>query len=191
MLLPTYQCREAVMTAAVKAAVNGIGACSPEGSNVAVTINVCATEQTIWLAFINQIKVAFCYIFGLLTDIQAEIAAIQNNMRTPGNVNIAVGSSLGSGATVAIVGNDTAGQITIECGVGGGFPGQLFTLTFDTPYTTAGILRLIPNNHDAYGFELSTECAVGTAAGSIVAGAIFVPWTGQELIFNYVVMGGT
>ncbi len=77
MILPTYQCREAVIVNAVKTAVNGISACAPVDSGVPVTLNVCAGEQTIWLAFINQIKVAFCYIFGLSTDIQTDITELQ------------------------------------------------------------------------------------------------------------------
>lgn len=78
MVLPTAQCREAIMTAAVKTAVNGISACAPVDSGVSVTLSACASEQTIWLAFINQIKVAFCYLLGISTD----VVSLQNDVTT-------------------------------------------------------------------------------------------------------------
>lgn len=174
------------MTAAVKTAVNGIGACAPEDSNVAVTLSVCAPEQTIWLAFINQIKVAFCYIFGLLTDIQTEIATLQNQMRTPGTVNIAAEAGAGAGATASIVGNDTAGQITITTGTGAA-AGDLFSLTFDTPFATAGILHLEAATAATQSPPLPTTTT--SVSDSVAESGGLSDAT--EYIWNYVVLGGT
>jgi hypothetical protein len=189
MILPTVQCREAANSLAVKAAINGISACAPVDSGIPVTLNVCASENTIWLAFINQIKVAFCYIFGILTSLQTQINSI-HGMRTPGAVTINPGAGLGAGGIASIVGNDTAGQIILTTGTGSG-PGEWFSLNFLTPYATAGILHL--EGADQNGSTLLASFALGnttTVSGSSAStgGSIGDAATAT---LNYVVLGGT
>jgi hypothetical protein len=142
--LTTAQCREAIITAAVKASVNGTSACAPDGSNVQVTFTACPGAQEIWLAFFNQIKVAFCYIFGqlstiftTLTTLQDEIDAIQNSMRTPGAVTVSLGPNAGTGSPSAtIAGNDNAMVVTVNTTADAGSGGKLCTVNFLTPYAT-------------------------------------------------------
>lgn len=155
MVLPTITCREAANSLAVKAAVNGISACAPEDSGASVTLSACASENTIWLAFINQIKVAFCYIFGQITDIlaaiitinediadqAAEIAAIQAELPTShvGTPTFTVNEAVaGTGATATIQSGSTDlnGGVTISLGVGPtAAGGNMGDLIFGTQFT--------------------------------------------------------
>lgn len=171
-------------------ASDGVNACLPDDSGAqsisSGLLTTCTTPAQAASVFALQVWKAICYLYGLILTIQSQL------MRTPGNVNIALGSGLGVGATVSIVGNDTAGQITVDCGVGGSHPGEIFTLTFDTPYTTAGVLVLIPSSHDAISLEgYLANTAVDGAQVLDVGGAFFTPWASQELVFNYYVAGGT
>lgn len=59
---------------------------------------------------------------------------------------IAAGSKLGSGGSVAIVGTDTAGEITISTGSGQLTNGSFADITFATAYATAPYVILYPAN---------------------------------------------
>ncbi len=153
MVLPTYTCREAVITNAVKASVNGISACAPVDSDVAVTLNVCASEQTIWLAWINQIKVAFCYLFGQVTDILSALITVDTTLddlqtqiddidaQLPpvhvGTPTITAGSAAGGSPTLTLLtgSDDTQGAVDVTLGsaptAAGGI---LFTLQFGSNF---------------------------------------------------------
>lgn len=214
--LPTAQCREAIITGAVKASVNGISNCAPVDSNIQVTFTACSPAQEIWLAFFNQIKVAFCYIFGQITDILASLTTIETNittlqgqmttvqgdivsieaeiaaipiMRTPGTVNITVGGAAGAGSAASISGNDTAGKITLTTGTGVG-TGIFFTLGFPTPYTTAGILHLEPGNKFSEGVLPTLPTTDTSVSGSVGRGDSAFS-DGTIFVWNYVVLGGT
>ena len=180
MVLPTYQCREATVTNAVKAAVNGISACAPQGSGIPTTINVCAGELTIWLAFINQVKVAFCYIFGILTQ-------IQSHMRTPGAATIDAETDLGSGGTATLAGNDTASVLTLNSGTGAA-SGLLATVNFTTPYSTFGspIVSGAAGNLNSLNGLRAVPLTNG--AGCEIWGN---PNDGTTYLINLVMLGGT
>ncbi len=192
-------------------ASDGVNTCLPDASGAqsisSGLLDACTTPAQAISVFALQVWKGLCYLYGLILTSQSDITTLQDDivtlqaeiaalpaMRTPGNVSVAAGASLGAGATASVVGNDSAGQVTIECGVGGGGLGSMVDFTFDTPYTTAGVLVIIPQTIDTFdpaSLDIGTNCGVGTASIEWTNGGLSIPYTGQEMIYNYYVINGT
>jgi len=183
MVLPTVQCRNAANSLAVKAAIDGISACAPVDSGIPVTISPCATENAIWLAFINQIKVAFCYVFGQITSILSslmtiddEITAIQAELpptHPAGTPTLSAGGAAGSSPTLTVQAGstDTDGFIIIQCGTSptaaGGLMAQLvFANSFTNP-----IRVLLTIGGVAHGYFVQHTPVL---SGPVASAAIYV-----------------
>ncbi len=201
--LPSAQCKDVGTAAALRAAITGIATCLPDATEVqtlANSVTACSSFYTIFLTWIAVVWKALCYlgaqivsILDNLVTIQEEIDAIQNNMRTPGAVNITAGPASGGGSAVTVTGNDTAGQISLTTGPSGQTTGVTFTLLFPTAYTTAGTLVLLANNLNAQGLLLSAiaPASTTTVSQSEVSQDSTPLAADTTYIWNYYVAGGT
>jgi hypothetical protein len=97
---------------------------------------------------------------------------------------IAVGAQAGTGATVAVTGDDTAGKVTVTTGTGA-VPGTLATVTFSGAFGNAPFVVLTPK--DVAGAALGIYNGTSTSAFSVKAAN--VPATSTAYTFDYIVVG--
>jgi len=194
---------ERVEAQRVLGAIQAVNSCLPQppdpndsgtAAATAGLINGCTTLSGALSVFVLQMQTFACWvwaqlqaIYTLITNLQTQVNNIKG-VRTPGAVTITPQAGLGVGATASIVGNDTAGQITLHTGTGN-TSGLQFTLAFLTPYATAGILHLEEVDSGSQSF-VPESGSTTTVSGSSVS-ALNGIGDNQTAVMNYVVLGGT
>lgn len=96
---------------------------------------------------------------------------------------IGAGAGACTSPTVTVIGNDTAGQISVTTGTGCGGAGVLASLTFNSPYGIAPYVQITPGNAAAaallpYQSSTTTGLTLGVANG---------PTDSTAYLFDYLV----
>lgn len=100
---------------------------------------------------------------------------------------IAAGTGAGTSPTIAIVGNDAAGKITITTGSSPTAAATIVTVTFNVAYGVAPYVALTPANANASALALTSRPFPGTTTTTtfvITAGAAALTGATQY-VFNY------
>ena len=94
----------------------------------------------------------------------------QRETQTSGSPSFTIGSGWGTGATASIVGDDLAGEITVNSGTGSLTATTLGTLTFNKAFPTGAEYAVFfhPSNTNAVNANMTYVLATSKAVGSFI-----------------------